>query len=70
VSPWFQSSPAQTASTSQTASPTTLAEIQAKMREQQATLTTMSNIMRMQYVATSSIIGNMTGGWTYEYRWH
>ena len=64
MSPWFQSSPAQTAS------PTTLAEIQAKMREQQATFTTMSNIMRVQYVTTSSIIGNMTGGWTYEYRWH
>ena len=65
---------AQAASTSQAASPsktgsqTKLAEIQAKMADQQATFNTMSNIMRMQYVSTSSIIGNMTGSWSY--RWH
>jgi len=59
---------AQTTSTAQTSSPTTLADIQAKIRDQQATFTTMSNIMRMQYVTSSTIIGNMTGGWTYEYR--
>ncbi len=59
---------AQTTSTSKPGSKATLAELQAKMAEQQATYTTISNIMRMQYVSTSSIIGNMTGSWTY--RWH
>jgi len=63
-------STAQTASASRTGSPTTMAELQAKMRDQQATYNMMSNIMRMQYETSSVIIGNMGGGWTYERRWH
>jgi hypothetical protein len=47
----------------------TLAELQAKMAQQQATYTMMSNMMRMNYETSSTIIGNMGGGWTYEHRW-
>ncbi len=46
-----------------------LLELQAKMRAQQATFQTMSNIMRMQHETNMIIIGNMGGNTRYEYRW-